>query len=89
MKRVVYAVVSLILLFIMGCSLPPERPVKKDELYRTGIYNYYKIQESPERVLAALNKDGEVVLEVEYKKQPLYLKILATSKGLVLSVSER
>lgn len=89
MKGIISATLCLICLFCFGCSLPPERPVKKEELYRTGIYNFYKIKESPERVLAALNKDGEVVLDAEYKKQPVYLKILATSKGLVLSVSER
>lgn len=89
MKRKFYSTLCLILLTCFGCSLPPERPVKKEELYRTGIYNFYKIKESPERVLAALNKDGEVVLDAEYKKQPVYLKILATSRGLVLSVSER
>lgn len=89
MNRIIHVALGFIWLLGAGCSLPPERPVKKEELYRTGIYNYYKIKESPERVLAALNKDGEVVLEAEYKKQPLYLKILATSKGLVLSISER
>lgn len=79
----------LIFCVSMGCSLPPERPVKKEELYKTQIYNFYTIKESPERVLAALNRDGEVVLEAEYKKQPLYLKLLATSNGLIVSVSER
>jgi hypothetical protein len=89
MNRILYTTITFIWFFAAGCSLPPERQVKKEELYRTQIYNYYKIKESPERVLAALNKDGEVVLEAEFKKQPLYLKILATSKGLVLSISER
>lgn len=87
--RGLLAVFGLIVCISMGCSLPPERPVKKEELYKTQIYNYYTIKESPERVLAALNRDGEVVLEAEYKKQPLYLKILATAKGLVVSPSER
>lgn len=82
-------ILCLLLSLLLGCSLPPERPVKKEELYRTGIYNHYTIKESPERVLAALNKDGEVVLEAVYRSQPLYLKIMATSKGLQLSVSER
>lgn len=89
MRSSLFVTLGLIFCIGMGCSLPPERPVKKEELYKTQIYNYYTIKESPERVLAALNRDGEVVLEAEYKKQPLYVKILATAKGLVVSYSER
>lgn len=89
MKKVGLFSCCLLLCICLGCSLPPERPVKKEELYATGVYNHYTIKESPERVLAALNKTGEVVLEAVYKAQPVYLKILATSNGLQLYVSER
>ena len=72
-----------------GCSLPPERPVTKDELYKTGIYSYYTIKESPESVLAALNREGEVVLEGQFKDRLIYIKILATSQGLQVHFSDR
>jgi hypothetical protein len=77
------------LMLLAGCSLPPERPVTKDELYKTGIYNYYTIKESPESVLAALNREGEVVLEAQYRDRLIYIKILATSQGLQLHFSDR
>lgn len=72
-----------------ACSLPPERPVTKEQLYNTSIYNYYVIRESPESVLNALNREGEVVLEAKYKETPVYLKITATSGGLRVTVFER
>ncbi|MBT0654388.1 hypothetical protein [Geomobilimonas luticola] len=77
------------LMLLAGCSLPPERPVTKDELYKTGIYNYYTIKESPESVLAALNREGEVVLEAQYRDRLIYIKILATSQGLQLHFADR
>lgn len=89
MKNAIFSILCVIGLVATGCSLPPERPVKKEELYKTGIYNFYTIKDSPERVLAALNREGEVVLEAQYKNQPLYIKILATSSGLQVSYSER
>ncbi len=89
MKNVLLLIVCLITLLVAGCSLPPERPVSKEELYQTGIYNYYTIKESPESVLAAINRDGEVVLESSYKNQPVYIKILAMTNGLKVYVSER
>jgi hypothetical protein len=63
--------------------------VTKEELFKSGIYNYYTIKESPERVLAELNRVGEVVLEAQYKNQPIYIKIMATNKGVQVSYSER
>jgi len=89
MKKIVLLIVCLVTLLVAGCSLPPERPVTKEELYQTGIYNYYTIKESPESVLAAINRDGEVVLESTYKNQPVYIKILALTNGLKVYVSER
>jgi hypothetical protein len=79
-----FVVGILVLCALVGCSLPPERPVTKAELFKTGIYQNFKIKESPESVLAALNREGEVVLDTMYKNQPMYVKIMATSKGLKL-----
>lgn len=81
MKRILLALCGMILA-ASGCSLPPEVPVTKEELYRTGIYSYYTIKQSPESVLAALNRDGEVVIEASYRDQPLYLKVMVLSSGL-------
>ena len=84
-----FAIGCSILLAITACSLPPERPITKAELFKTGIYQNFRIKESPESVLAALNREGEVVLDTVYKNQPLYVKIMATSKGLKLIYVEK
>ncbi len=89
MKTSVHIVAGLLLLLAAACSLPPERTVTKEQLYNTSIYNYYVIKDSPESVLNALNREGEVVLEAKYKETPVYLKITATSGGLKVSVFER
>lgn len=89
MKRSICAALIVAVVALAGCSLPPERPVTKEELYKTQIYNYYTIKESPESVLAALNKEGEVVLAAQYKDRLIYIKILATNKGLQLHFSDR
>lgn len=78
-----------ILLVVTACSLPPERQITKGELLRTGVYQNFRVKESPESVLAALNREGEVVLDTVYKNQPLYVKIMATSKGLKLVYVEK
>lgn len=84
------ATVALVLFLAAGgCSLPPERPVTKDELYGTGIYNFYTIKESPESVLAALNREGEVILDARYRDRPVYIKILALSSGLQVHVIDK
>lgn len=77
------------LVAVSGCSLPPEKPVSKDELYATGIYNYYTVRESPESVLAALNREGEVILDAKYRDRPVYIKILALSSGLQVHVIDK
>lgn len=77
------------LLALAGCSLAPERPVTKDELYSTGIYNFYTIKESPESVLAAINREGEVILDAKYRDRPVFIKILALSSGLQVHVIEK
>lgn len=89
MKRSVFAALFLLVLAVAGCSLPPEKPVTKQELYKTNIYNYFTIKESPESVLAAINREGEVVLEAKAKDKLVYIKIMATSQGLKVSVHDR
>ena len=84
-----YCLLVALFALLCACALPPERPVTKEQLYQTQIYTYYTIKDSPESVLNAINKEGEVVLEAKYKETPVYIKILATSKGLDISVFER
>lgn len=79
----------LILLVTTACSLPPERPFTKDELYKTGIYTYFTINDSPESVISAINKDGEVILDATYRKRPVWIKILGKQEGLKVEVIER
>jgi hypothetical protein len=86
----------LALLLIQGltaCSLPPEIPVTRAELMKTQVYKNYVIQESPEEVVNALNKDGEVILDskrnIPGKNIPVHVKILATSEGLDVLEYER
>lgn len=70
---------------LAACSLPPNRPVTRADLISTNIYSYYKIQDPPEQVLNALNERGEVVLKARQAyghKRPVYVKLLATSRGL-------
>nr|WP_226048181.1 hypothetical protein [Geobacter anodireducens] len=83
------AAVFVLFFAVAGCSLPPERPVTKDELYGTGVYSFYQIKESPESVLAALNREGEVILDARYRDRPVYIKILALSSGLQVHVIDR
>ena len=84
---------ALLLLILAACSLPPENPVTRDELMRTTVYRKYVIQESPEEIVNALNKHGEVILEskrnIPNKNIPVHVKILATSEGLEVLEYER
>ncbi|RII31344.1 MAG: hypothetical protein CXR30_00585 [Geobacter sp.] len=79
----------LILLVNTACSLPPERPFTKDDLYKTGIYTYFTINDSPESVISAINKDGEVILDAMYRKRSVWIKILGKQEGLKVEVIER
>jgi len=76
----------LLPLALLACSIPPDKPVTREQLMQTRIYNTYIIEESPEQVLNALNTNGEVVLEskrnVPGKDYPVHLKLLATSEGI-------
>lgn len=79
----------LVLLVCAACSMAPERPFTKDQLYKTGIYTYFTINDSPESVLAAINKEGEVVLDATYRNRPVWLKILGKQEGLTVTIVER
>lgn len=85
MLRII-VVVLLALTLLAGCSLAPERPVTRQELMKTNIYNKYVVEESPEELLYALNTRGEVVVEskrnIPGREFNIYLKLLATADGL-------
>ena len=77
------SVIVCILLFTAGCSLAPEKPVTRHELYKTNVFSEFAIKDSPESVLVTLNRDGEVVLEGKSRYgEDYFIKILATSGGL-------
>jgi hypothetical protein len=68
---------------VFGCSVAPERAVTRQELYRTNIFSQFSVKDSPESVLATLNRDGEAVLEGKSKfGDEYFIKILATKDGL-------
>lgn len=75
----------LLLTFLFACSLPPETPVTRKQLLVTGVYRAYTIEESPEEILNALNMEGEVVVRAMEGKYPVYVKIMATAEGLIIS----
>ncbi|PLX80915.1 MAG: hypothetical protein C0616_06795 [Desulfuromonas sp.] len=79
-------ILLLIMLLFSACSLPPDKPVTRRELNLTGLYQRFEIKESPEMILNALNRNGEVILEgkrkIRGKDFPVYIKLLATSEGL-------
>ncbi len=89
MNNTVRLILGGMLLALLGCSLPPEVPVTREELFRTGVYTYYKISQSPESVLAALNRDGEVVVDATLNGKPLYLKLMALDSGVQAYVYEK
>jgi hypothetical protein len=75
--------VLLLAMVMAGCSLTPEKPVTRQELYRTNLFSEFIIKDSPESVLATLNREGEAVLEGKTKLgDEYYIKILATEKGI-------
>lgn len=82
-------IMVLLVSLLLACSLPPDTPVTRKELGQSGIYRTYKIEESPEEVLNALNMEGEVVLRGEYRDRSVYIKVLATSSGLEVTVFDR
>lgn len=85
MKRFLFGLL-LFLFVVSACALPPEKPVTREELLRTGIYQKFIIEESPEQVLDMLNTYGEAILEgkrnVPGKDYPVNIKMLATAEGI-------
>jgi midasin (ATPase involved in ribosome maturation) len=83
MKLLFASTCLLVLIFAAGCSITPEKPVSRQELYRTNVFSEFTIKDSPESVLATLNRDGEVVLEGKSRfGDEFFIKILATISGL-------
>lgn len=70
----------------IACSITPSLPVTREVLVQSRIYTTYVIEESPEEVVEALNKDGEAILAVKRvvrgKEYLMHLKLLATTAGL-------
>ncbi len=85
MRRVLFGLL-LIAVLASACALPPEKPVTRQELMRTGIYQKFIIEESPEQVLNMLNTYGEAILKgkrnVPNKNYLVDIKLLATSEGI-------
>lgn len=85
MKSSFAPVFLVLVLLTAGCSISPEKPVSRRELYRTNVFTEFAIKDSPESVLATLNRDGEAVLEGRSRYgEEYYIKILATDKGLMI-----
>ena len=83
MRIEVASILLCMLLFAAGCSLAPEKPVTRNELYKTNVFSEFAIKDSPESVLVTLNRDGEVVLEGKSRYgEEYFIKILATGSGL-------
>ncbi len=72
-----------------ACSMPPEQVITRKMLLGTGVYRSFVIEESPEQVLNAINMEGEVVLLARKNDRPVYVKIMATSEGLLVSSYDR
>ncbi|MSN25773.1 MAG: hypothetical protein GJV46_07860 [Geobacter sp.] len=72
-----------------ACSLPPDKPFTKEDLYKTGIYTYFTVNDSPESVLSAINKEGEAILDAKYRNRPVWIKLLGKVDGLSIQIIER
>jgi len=79
----------IIVLIAVSCSLPPDVPVTKEAIDNTKLYSRFVIEESPEALAFALNKNGEAVVRATYKNVPIYIKVFATSKGILWYVYPR
>jgi hypothetical protein len=83
MRKELVITCFLLLLFAAGCSISPQKPVTRQELYKTNVFSDFAIKDSPESVLATLNREGEVVLEGKSRfGEEYFIKILATNLGL-------
>lgn len=79
----------LLLLFAFGCSIAPDVPVTKEALDNTKLYERFVIEESPDTLIHVLNKKGEMVVRATYRNTPVYIKIFATSRGILWYVYPR
>lgn len=84
-----WSVFFVVLSICAACSLPPEKPFTKEQIYKTGIYTYYTVEESPESVLSAINKDGEVVLNAKYRNRDVWIKLLGKLDGITVQIIEK
>jgi hypothetical protein len=84
MTRIFFSsAVIVMLLCAAGCSISPEKPVSRRELINTKVFSEFTIKDSPESVLAILNREGEVVLEGKSRYgEEFFIKILATNSGI-------
>lgn len=87
MKKV--SILFFSMLVCAACSLPPDKPFTKEELLKTGIYTYFTVEDSPESVLSAINKEGEVVLNAKYRNRDVHIKLLGKSEGISVQVIEK
>lgn len=83
------SVLLVILSVCISCSLPPEKAFTKEQLYKTGIYTYFTVEDSPESVLSAINKDGEVVLNAKYRNREVWIKLLGKLEGITVQIIEK
>lgn len=80
----------MLLVIVAGCSLGPERPFTRQDIFKTNVFNYFTIKESPDAVLAQLNKEGEVVVEgVDKKNKAYFIKIISSGKELKTTYVEK
>lgn len=83
MKSLQRCLAMLAITTMFGCSIAPERPITRQDLYRTNLFAEFTIKDSPESVLATLNREGEAVLEGKTRfGDEYYIKLLATNSGL-------
>jgi hypothetical protein len=79
----------VILSVCAACSLAPEKAFTKEQLYKTGIYTYFTVEDSPESVLSAINKDGEVILNAKYRNRDVWIKLLGKLEGITVQIIEK
>jgi hypothetical protein len=84
-----FSVLFLIFCVCAACSLTPEKPFTKEQLYKTGIYTYFSVDDSPESVLSAINKDGEVILNAKYRNRDVWIKLLGKLEGITVQIIEK
>lgn len=74
----------MVFILLMACSLPPEKIVTRKVLLGTNLYSKFRIEESPEQILNALNREGEVVFKAMETGRPVFVEILATVDVLLV-----